>query len=639
MTTRGSRFWIALRKCVAVGLCHACPMELVRAQEASIQPIKSSAPVIVRPYVAVDVPPVRLANSARLRDLVRAGVLYLTLEDAIALALENDLDLEVSRYSLIAAPWQVQRAEAGGQLPSLPKASAAAASAANGQGAMGSLAAVGSAATGAVSTDAAISPANTITESLDPSFQEVTGFSHRTEPESDTVISNVPDLISTGRVYTGTFQQGFLTGGSVTATYSEHYLNENAPSDFVNPSVAPNLSVLMSHNLLKDFGVAVNARGITVAKINVTISDLNFKLQVISTVDQVLNTYFGLIAREADLNLRTSAVEFAQTLYDDAKKAVQIGALTPLDLIAAETQVATAARDLQISQASLDEQELQLKNMLSRSGVADPALAAVRVVPIDRLDIPDQDNLPPLQELIGKALANRSDLEVMRLSLKSAEVSALGSRNGILPSLQVSGGESDAGLAGAPRTAKSQGQVETPDPYFAGGLGTALGQVFRHDLPTGQASARITAPVRNGQAQADFGIDQLQLRQTDLATQKASNQIGSDVSNSVIGLRQARIRYETAIKSLNVAQRLLKAEQDGFRLGAATVADVVEQERILILAQASENLALLAYNAARVALDETLGTTLETNHISVAEASAGIVARPSSLPSELPRHP
>ncbi len=602
-------------------LSHLCSLSLLGAQELSIEPIRPSAFIFRRPYLGAEVPPVRLANSGRLRDLVRAGNLYLTVQDALALALENNVDLEIARYNPILSAWQLQRSEAGGALPGVPSAAAQAGSVASGQGVAGSQAAagvtIGGVRTGNGTGNATITQVGPVTQNLDPSIQETTAFSHTSTPQANATQSITSILVTKTRAYTLSLQQGFLSGGSATLTYSEHYLNENAPTDVLNPSSAPSLAISFQHNLLRGFGVGVNSRTIAVSKTNLKTSDLNFRTQVIGVVVNVLNLYYGLVAADEDVKAKQSALDVAQQFYENNKQQVEIGTLAPLDVTTAEARVASSQNDLLVSQTNLQQQEVRLKNVLSRTGVADPVLATARIVALDRIAVPDQDDLPPLKELVEKALVNRSDLAAQLSSVTNAEISALGTRNGVLPSLQVIGGETQAGLAGTARPASLFGFA---DPYFVGGVGTGLGQVFRRDFPTERIGAFFQASIGNHQAQADYGIDQLQLRQTQLSTRKQFNQVMVDVSNYAVALHQARVRHEAALKNRALQEQLLAAEREKFSLGASTPFNVLQQQRDLTAAQSTELSALVAYNDARVALDQTLGTTLEANHVSISNA-------------------
>jgi outer membrane protein TolC len=369
------------------------------------------------------------------------------------------------------------------------------------------------------------------------------------------------------------------------------------------------------------------------------ISELNFRSQVIGTVAQVLNLYYGLVADYEDLKAKQSALELAQALYRDNQRQLEIGSLTPLDVTVAETQVATAGRDLVDSQIGFEQQELQLKNLISRNGLADPVLAGARIVPIDHIVMAERDDLPPLSDLIQKALANRSDLAAERETEKASEISALGTKNGILPNSEAFGGESVAALAGVPHTVNIEGAVEKADPYFVGGMGNALAQLFRRNFPTQRIGAFIAAPLENRQAQADFGIDQLQLRQTQLENQKDVNQLGVDILNATVALRQSRARYEAAVKSRVLDEQLLTAEQRKLSLGASIPYNVIQQQRDLSAAQSSEIAALVSYSNARISLEQTLGTILDTYHVSIDQARTGHVERPSSLPADLPGRP
>lgn len=621
-------------------VCCLCSISMLWAQNAnqltSIEPVRPKAPIIARPYLPTTVPPIRLTDSSRLQGLIRAGILYLTVQDAIALALENNIDIEIARYGPILAAWNLNRAEAGGALPGVPSGASQAASVASGQGVAGSQAAAGVSNTGQVTarnaTNATISQVGPVTQNLDPAFQQASTFSHTSSPQPNSTQSITPVLISNGRVYTGSYQQGFLTGGGITVSFSDHFLHENALTDVLNPSSATSIALTFQHSLLQGFGTAVNGRTITVNRINLDTSALTFRTQVIGVVVNVLNLYYGLVADYEDVRAKRSAMETAQQFFNNSKKSEEVGTLSALDVTTAESQLAATQRDLVISETTLRQEEVQLKNQLSRRGVMDPVLANVQVMPLDRIVVPATDNLPPLSEMVQEALANRSDLAAERANEKAAEVSSLGTRNGILPRLQAIGGTTQAGLAGT----AVQTPFGTADPAVVGNIGTALAQSFSRDYPTNRIAALFQATINNRQAQADFGIDQLQLRQTQLTQQKDFNQVQVSVSNYVTALRQARSRYQAAARNTILERQLYDAEQRKFELGASTPYNVTQQQRDLVAAQATEVAALAAYSSARIALDQTLGTTLEANNVSIDEARSGVVSRSSSLPDVLP---
>ncbi len=612
------------RQILAAGLCGLLSLPPAVAQQAGIAPQAPDANVLLRPYLPQTVPPVRLGNSPRLADLIKAGQLYLSLDDAIALALENNIDLEIARYSPIAAALRVTRAEAGGALPGVPSGASQAGSVASGQGVLGSQAAAGvsgGGGAGAISRgtgNAAITQIGPITQNLDPTIQQTSTFGHRTIPQSNAVQSRTAALVQDQRNFTTTVQQGLLSGGNVSFSFRANDLKENSPSNILNPSVATSLTLTLQHNLLQGIGRAVNGRNITVSRINLRTAPLTFKNQVIAVVNSVLNAYYALVGAVDDVRAKRSALETAEQFLKDSQRRVEIGTLAGADLIPAESQAAAARRDLVISETALSQNELRLKSLLSRNGIAEPLLAAARVIPTDRLSLPEREDLPPIEAMVATAMANRGDIALRKASLESAEVSALGTRSALLPRLVGFASTSQQGLAGTPR-ANGSG----PDPYFIGGLGTAMGQSLRRNFPSVNGGAFFQAPLGNRQASADQAIDQLQLRQSQLSVQKDVNQVQVDLMNAVVAIEQARARYQAAAKNRELAALLLDAEQKKFQLGSSTPFDVVQQQRSLTAAHASETAALVAYRDARTGLEQALGTTLEAHNVSIEKAAEG----------------
>jgi outer membrane protein len=655
------------RKLVASALCVTSAGLPCWSQQGAIAPERPSASIFFRPYEAEFIPPIRTSNSMRLRDLVRAGKLYLTAQDAIALALENNVDIESARYNPLILQAQVRRAEAGGALAGVPSARSQSGSVQSGQGVAGSQAAAGVSTTGtsqqSSTTNATITQIGPVTPTLDPVFQDVQTYSHQSTPQANSRQSQVLNLITNTRNYTTSISQGLISGGQVSLTYKDSYLNENAPTDLLNPTSGVNTQLLFQHNLLRGFGVAVNSRTITVAKANLNLSDTTFKAEVISIVANVLNLYYGLVADYEDLKAKQSAAAVAQQFYENNQKQVQLGTMAPLDVTTAEAQLASSQQDLVVSQTTVAQQEVQLKNVLSRTGTADPLLANVQIVPLDPIIVPDQDNLPPMKDLLTTAMANRTDVATLKVNLSNTQINALGTQNSVLPQLAVTGSATVQGLSGSPKlvpvlrgtgqttggnapvpgtvpcSSSPTGLCQVSDPYFVGGIGTALGQMVRRNFPSQRAGVFFSANVLNRSAQADNNIDQLSLRQAELQNQRSLNQIAVDLSNQVVGLQQARVRYQAAVRNRILSQQLLDAEQKKFSLGVSTTFAVVQQQRDLAAAQSSEVASLVAYSNARIGMDQTVGLTLEQNHISVREALDGKIQRQSTLPPTLPNRP
>jgi outer membrane protein len=679
---------------------------------ANIGPQKPHENVLVRPYIPAIAPDVRLGNSGRMRDLIRGGNLYLTAQDAIALAIENNIDLEVDRYNPISSAWAIQRAQAGGAARGVTGASLTSGnSVTSGQGVAGSQASAGVSTTGnskssISSGNATVSQIGPITQVLDPVVQDVSYWGHFTTPQNNTLQSGTTALIDGKRVTSASISQGLLTGGTISLSGNASYLNENALSDTLNPTDAGSLTLSIQQNLLQDFGRAVNARSITIAKSNLQVADIAFKAALISVVTAVLTQYYQLVSDREDTAAKRSALVLARQLESDNKRQVEIGTLAPIEITRAEAQAATAEQDLTVSETTLLEEEVTIKNLLSRNGLADPLLVNVRVIPLDTIHVPDTDELPPVQNLIqgavttgagipangpavtaqasehgtvtgvppatqtqqastprpnlqgsvantptspvgppgsttmsaliGSAVANRTDIQTDAMNYANAVVSALGTQNGVLPSLQVFATLTNNGLNGSVNQKSLAAGYPPPDQYFVGGYGTQLGQIFRHNFPSERGGFALTATIRNRTAQADEAIDQLQLRQTEINSVRDKNQVAVLVSNAVIALRQARTQYAAAVKNRILEEQLLDAEQKKFQLGTSTPYNVITQQRDLATARSAQVTAEATYAQAKIMLDQVLGTTLETNHISIAEATVGHISSASVLPEKLP---
>jgi outer membrane protein TolC len=631
-----------LRKVLATALCVFWPASLTYAQQQDIAPERPHAPIFWRPYEAPTVPSARLANSARLRNLIRGGNLYLTAQDAISLALENNVDVEVSRYDGYIAEWNVERSQAGGSLPGVPSGASTASSVASGQGLQGAQSASGVASGGANQTsrssgNATIAQVGPTAQTFDPVIQESTSFSHTTLLEPNITASESPVVIDQRRTYSGSYQQGFVYGGSATASYSDHYLNENAATDILNPSVSPSLSISYQQNFLNGFGRAVNERTININKINYQTSDLNFRTTVIGTIVNVLDTYYALVADYETIRSKQATIDTARQFLAENKSRVEIGTLAELDVTTAQSQLAASEQALVDANASLKQHELTLKGLISRTGLGDPLIAGAHIIPLDPIEIPASDDLPPVKEMVRTALANRADLAAERNKEQGDVISAVGTKNGILPVLVGFGSASAAGVSGKGQPVSFQGFTLAPEQYFVGGIGNALAQIFRRNFPTEVAGVFYSQPIHNRQAQADYGIDQLSLRQTQLIQAKDFKQAEVDVMNAVTALRQARAKYEAAEHAQKLDEQLFDAETKKFNLGASTPYDVVTQQRDLEGAKSTKLAALLTYSNAKVALDQALGRTLETNHIVIGEARTGKVARVSSIPETAPK--
>jgi outer membrane protein len=590
---------------------------------------RPSGSFLWRSYEGASVAPARVNNSNRIYSLIRAGTLYLTVQDAIALAIENNLSLEVDRYALPSAEWNLEREQAGGPIRGVSGNAPSVSITDSGVGFLGALQAGGVSAGGGGGgggsvgggTGAIIQQVGPIVVNFDPSFTGTTTFSHSTTPLANPS-AFVDPLVDITAVSAEQVQQGLDSGGSVTFRNYYYSDKENAPGDTLNPAIGPYLRVLAQQPLLQGYGVALNTRRIRVARNNIGAARETFRGQLLTLVSSVLNLYWSLVSANEELRMRQHALEVTQKFFDDTKTEINLGALPRVELPRAEAEAANRRQDVVIAASNVRLQEASLKDQLVRR--EDPTIDAAPIVCLDAIDVPAEDTLPPLKDLVASAMAKRPDVAVAKITDRNAAISAIGTENGLLPTLIAYTGAYDRGASGTAQAGAN--------PTFVGGYGTALSQIIRRDFPTEYAGLVLQSlPIRNRQAQADYGIEQLQLQASQLTGQRDNNNIAVNVSNQLIALQQARARYATAVTTRKLQEQVIADDQKKFTFGTATFSTLIIDQRTLVNAQISEVGALSAYARARVSLDQVLGETLERNNISLEEGIQGRVARPPAV--------
>ncbi|MGA2591782.1 MAG: TolC family protein [Bryobacteraceae bacterium] len=595
--------------------------------EISIRPATGGLGFLTHPYQAGTVPPIRLDNSSRLASLLRAGNLYLTAQDVVALAIENNIDVEIQRYGPLLQKEVLLRAQGGGVLRSVGLPVAAGPQSVSLQGISANTTSTLSAGTGVSSGGGIVTQLGPPIPTLDPSFVGIASFAHSSTPQSNIVATGVPTLITSTRSYQAQYIQTFDFGLNAQLTYASRYTRVNSPDYNLNPFTSGFVDLLLTQNLLYGFGRAVNDRNIRVQKNNVKVSDLQFKQQVMTTVSAALNLYWDLVSFNEDVRARRREVATAQQLLEDNKKLVEFGTAAPIEITRAESQLYASQQDLVTAETNLLQQETVLKNALSRNGVASAGLTSVHLVPLDKIEVPDRDEIRPLEDLIQEALIKRPEMAQARLNLESNQMNLVGIKNELKPTLQAFTELTNNGLVG---------QI-TGTPFATGGYGDLLSEIARRNYPNYSAGISLNIPLRNRAAQADYATSMLELRQNELNLRKNVNQIHVDVQNALIGLQQARARYAASVKSRVLQEETLAGDQKRYRLGATVSFQVVQDQRDLATAQSAEVQSMANYTHARISLDQALGATLEVNRISVDEALHGRLSQTSTLPAELPR--
>lgn len=589
---------------------------------------------LTRPYRAREVPPINLGNSSRLESLVRAGNLYLSAQDVVALAIENNIDVEIQRYGPLLAKEVLKRAKAGGLLRSVGVGVSQGPQSVSLQGV--SFTSTGTTVTGGngvSSSGGVLTQLGPAIPSFDPNFSFFANFAHTTTPQSNLQLTGTAELITSTRNFQAAYSQAFETGTSTQMTYASNHFKINSNFLALNPYSAGSLDFQATQNLLQGFGRAVNGRNIRVQKNNLKVTDLQFKQQVITTVAAALNLYWDLVSFNEDVRSRRQELATAEQLLNDNKRQVSIGAIAEIEITRAEAQLYTSQQDQVIAQTNLMQQETLLKNYLSRNGIAGANLADVHVVPLDTIAIPPKEELRPLEDLVQEALTKRVEVATNRLNIESTRMNLVGIKNSLRPTLQAFVELTNNALTGelTPFGATLPGVA-----YLAGGYGNLLAQIARRNFPNYSAGFSLNIPLRNRAAQSDYVTSLLGIRQSELGLQKSINNVRVDVQNAMIGLQQARARYDAAVKARVLQQQTFDADQRKFTLGASTAYQVVQDQRDLANSQSIEVQAMTNYTHARISFDEAMGNTLDVNHVSLEEALSGRVSRPSILPATLP---
>ncbi|HZL57687.1 MAG TPA: TolC family protein, partial [Bryobacteraceae bacterium] len=469
---------------------------------------------------------------------------------------------------------------------------------------------------------------------LDPSLYAGFQIGHNTTPQSNTTLNNISELTNDYRQYTFQYGQSFLTGTSAYLSYSSTHNSTNSPSPFLNPTINGYLDFYATQNLLQGFGLSVNNRAIKVARNNRKVTDLQLKEQVITTVSAALNLYWDLVTFDDTVKINEQAVATAQKLYDNNQAEVKLGALASIEVTRAAAALSATKENLLIAQTNVAQQEIVLKNALTRNGADGAWFDDVHIIALDRIEIPASDTLRPTAELVHEALANRPEIEQTRINLASQLLLLKGDKNGLLPSLSAFAELTNNGLAGAINPLNNGASITNP--YFVGGYGDLVSQVFRRNFPNYSAGFSLNIPFRNRAAQADYATDALQLRQTELQLKRAENQVSVEVKTNAIGLEQARARYETAVNTRKLSEQNLEAEQNRFKFGAVTDATlVIQAQNQLASDQTAESQSMANYTHAKIAFDQAVGQTLDVNRIAMSEAASGHVARTSELPASV----
>jgi outer membrane protein len=566
-------------------------------------------PNIIAPYRPTTVPEPVLTNAPRIEQMIQDGKLRISLQDAIDLALQNNLDIAIQRYTPWLAEANILRTLGGGL-------------------SRGSLVALGS--IPAQNFDPLLTSTMSIDSRLIPVNNPLTAGTSVAGPGTAT---NFSVLDTHATIVNMQYSQGFHTGTSFSAAVNNTRGSTSSPQNFFSPFVTSNAILIASQQLLNGFGLLPNERNIRIAKLNKNLADQIFELQVITSITAVGNAYWELAFARGNVDVAQHQIDLANKLYSDNKKQVDIGTLAPLEIVQAEAQVATANENMIVAQTTLLQDQLTLLNLITKDPTS-PALRTVEIIPIDTADVPPPEvEKIPLEDAIKEAITKRPDVLESGTTLKADDINVRATKNALLPVLTLSGEISTQGLAGSNRPCTPNGiTCIIPPPQINSGLPTSLADVFTGTFPEYNAQLSLTIPIRNRQAQSDNVTALLTARQDEARYRQVVNNVAIDVHNTQIVLEQARVTLQAAAKTRDLDQQTLDAEQKKYQLGASTLFNIVSDQNILASAASAEVRARMNLAEAKVNFDRAMGRTLEVYNITIATAKSGQTPQNTLIP-------
>jgi outer membrane protein len=616
---------------------------------------RSAFPHFLQPYQAQQVAQPNLGNSPRIDSLMHDGKIYLSIDDAVALALENNLDIDIARYNLNIADTDYLRAKSGanilgvnaGIVQNTPGGGVGGLGGTVGSGTGGTTVApsgVGTGTNGLVSSTLGIG--STIT-SFDPIVTSTLQLD-KDNTESVSVFSPVPVIGQNTYTANFAYTQGFQWGTAMSVGFNNTHVTTNNPTNLLTPEISSNFQFRITQNLLQGFGSLPNLRFIRIAKNNREISDVAFRLQIITTVDQIEDMYWDLVYAYENVRVQQEALTYAQKALTDTKQQAQVGTAPPIQVVSAQSTVSTDEQNLILAQNNLELQKLLMKNALSRS-IDDPVLAEADVIPTSGMQVPQEEAVIPVQDLINQALDHRAELVESRIDLNSRDLSSKAVRNAMLPTLDAYAYYGGSGVGGninplIPQCPSSAAFCytpgENPPPFQSAttvGYGTTLNQLFNGTAPDKGIGLSLSIPLRNREAQANQVRAELEYRQAQVRLHQLENQVRIEVRNAQFDVKQNRAAVQAAQYAVDFARQTLDADQQKLKVGLTTTTAILQDASILTTNESNLVSAKAAYEKSRIELDRATGLLLDHTGINVADATRGQVTHLPKVPYVVPR--
>ncbi|MGC2163034.1 MAG: TolC family protein [Silvibacterium sp.] len=598
----------------------------------------------IAPYKATSAAPADFLNSPRLGDLTKNGKIYLSLSDAIVLALENNYDIAIQRYNLNIADTDLLRAKAGGTLQGVNSGvvtgtlGSSGTTVTSGGGPGGTSVGSGGAGSGAGGLALTTNGGGPLPENMDPVLAGAIQLQRATTAQQNILFYPSGSLTQNTNTYNFSYTQGFITGTQLQVSFDNNYTTSNSFFNSYSPSYTTTFNAQLTQHLLQGFGWGVNGRFIIQAKNNRRIADSAFRQQLLYTINQVENIYWGLVSAYEDLQAKQGAVAQSSQLLKDDQKQLQVGTLAPLDVVSARSGLETDRQALIASESNLEYQQLLMKQAIARS-LDDPTLANAPVIPTDRVSLAETpEEHESADELVREADANSPTIEQAILNLKNDRITLKGVRNGLLPTLDVTAFYGASGLGGMQSPDCVNFETETPCPPTGPGsyppvtYGAAVSNLFNSSSPNKGVGFNLSIPIRNRVGQAEQERSVLEYRQAQMRLQQLYVQTKMNVINAQYALTNDRAAVQSATVTRDYDKQSLDAEITKLHLGASTTANVLQQQRTLAIAEGTLISTTAKYAIDRASLAEILASTLDRYNISILDAASGKVNTMPTIP-------
>ena len=599
----------------------------------------------IAPYTAINVPLPQTGNTPRLDSLLRDGKIYLSLSDAVTLAVENNYDIAIARINLDIADTDILRAKSGSALRGVSTGIVAntlggtTSTITGGGGPGGTTSAAGGGGTGAQGLVLSTQGGGPLVPSFDPILTGQIQYDASNTQQPTTFLTGTDTLNQNTGTYNFGYQQNFLSGTLLNFTFNNSRSTTNSIRSNYSPQVNSLFQARATQHLLQGFGWGINGRFILQAKNDRRITDSAFRQQLLFTVTQVENIYWALVSAYEDEQAKERALAQSTQLTADNRKQLEIGTLAPLDVVNSDSAVATDKQALVSSKSNLEFQQLYMKQAIARN-LNDPALSSAPVIPTDRVGLdrlPEEDTAA--EQLVQQAYANNPQIEQAVLNMKNNEITIKAFKNGLLPTVDAYAYYGGSALGGAQNPVLQCTDASgNPLPSCPAGsvtqrsYGAVLQNSFNNSYPDKGVGVNINIPLRNRQAQADQARSQMEYRQSQMRLQQLYTQIRIQVINGQYAITNDRAQVQAAQAARDFAAQSLDAEQKKYRLGASTTALVLQQQRNLATADNNLISATAAYAKDRVALGQLLSNLLDKYGISIQAAAAGAIAQTSVIP-------